>query len=288
MLCGQIALINKLLLQHKCFSISDSDVRRWHKTCTDCYRMSHELSELGHSSSKRPSEPQGGNDSFCVGACRVGLEQNAACVVYDARQSAFQHWAQRIRRLGNAMHTARDTTVNNLVNRCQTAQRVVKDYRVMHTINKLRDLPFSVVATSGALMSAIERKVIEFAKPPELPDVNKVDRDLVQRVCLTMLSVHGEDEFVADQESGWRVNDIGDGYTVVVMLNPGIRIDYFDMNAVLNVDLSRVRNVWVENVEEQGKEESMKVFVAEISKVEEHKSVTHVTIVERVKKKRKQ
>ena len=137
-------------------------------------------------------------------------------------------------------------------------------------------------------MSAVERKVIEFAKPPDLPDVNKVDRNIVQRVCLTMLSVHGEDEFVADQESGWRVNDIGDAYTVVVMLNTGVRIDYFDMNAVLNVDLSRVRNVWVDDVNEAGKDAPTRVFVAEISKVEENKSVTHVTIVERVKKKRKQ
>jgi hypothetical protein len=250
--------------------------------------MSNELSELRHSSDERASKPQGGDHSVSAGSCGVGLDQNAERSVYDARQSAFQHWAQRIRRLGDAMHAARVTTVHSLLDSCQTAQRAVQNYRVMHTINKLRRLSHNVVATGDTLMSAIERKVIEFAKPPELPDVNKVDRDLVQRVCLTMLSVHGEDEFVADQESGWRVNDIGDGYTVVVMLNTGIRIDYFDMNAVLNVDLPRVRNVWVENVAEQGKDNSMQVFVAEISKIEEHKSVTHVTIVERVKKKRKQ
>ncbi|MBE35298.1 MAG: hypothetical protein CMI16_07050 [Opitutaceae bacterium] len=145
-------------------------------------------------------------------------------------------------------------------------------------------------------MTHFERKVIEFAKPPDLPEVAKLDRDLVQRVCLTMLSVHGEEEFVADQESGWRVNDVGDAYTVVVVLKPGVRIDYFDMNTVLNVDLGRVRNVWVEKIEEGGgagagggaSTPPVNVFVAEVSKTEEHKSVTHVTIVERVKKKRKQ
>lgn len=249
--------------------------------------MSNELSELGDSPIKRASEPQGGDNCVSFGFGRVGLDQNAACVVYNTQQSAFQHWAQRIRRLGDAMHAARDTTVRVLLDKCQTAQHIVQNYRVVHTINKLRTIPLIVVAKGGTLMSAIERKVIEFAKPPELPDVVKVDRDLVQRVCLTMLSVHGEDEFVADQESGWRVNDIGDAYTVVIMLHPGIRIDYFDMNTVLNVDLARVRNVWVENVEVQGNDDATKVFVAEISKVDEHKSVTHVTIVERVKKKRK-
>lgn len=145
----------------------------------------------------------------------------------------------------------------------------------------------ATVAT--VVMSQVERKVIEFAKPPELPEVGPVDRELVQRVCLTMLSVHKDDEFVADQETGWRVNDVGDGYTVVVVLKPGVRIDYFDMSTVLNVDVARVRNVWVERVEptDNNNDDPVNAFVAEVSKTDEHTTVTHVTVVERVKKRRK-
>lgn len=51
---------------------------------------------------------------------------------------------------------------------------------------------------------------------------------------------------------------------------------------------TQVRNVWIEKIEDGGEAAPINVFVAEVSKMDEHKSVTHVTIVERVKKKRKQ
>ena len=205
---------------------------------TDSDRMSGELQKLGDPVSKRQPEPEGGDDCDGTGSDGARFGEDAASLVCHQRQSAFQHWAKRVRRLGDAMHPVR-YTVSERWQRL-LAKHALQNCGVGAAINRVCAVPRLLALASGAVMSHIERKVIEFAKPPELPEVSKLDRDLVQRVCLTMLSVHGEDEFIADQESGWRVNDVGDAYTVVVMLNPSIRIDYFDMNTVLNVDLSRV------------------------------------------------
>ena len=60
------------------------------------------------------------------------------------------------------------------------------------------------------------------------------------------------------------------------------------LHALTTDTATQVRNVWVEKIEDGGEATPINVFVAEVSKMDEHKSVTHVTIVERVKKKRKQ
>lgn len=205
---------------------------------TDSDRVSSELQELGHSASKCEHESQRGDDCNSTRTDGAELGDDATSLVCNQRQGAFQYWAKRVRWVRDAMHPVRDGVGERW--RRLLAQHALKNCGVGVAINRLCAVPRLLAGASDSVMSHIERKVIEFAKTPELPEVSKLDRDLVQRVCLTMLSVHGEDEFVANEESGWRVNDVGDAYTVVVMLNANIRIDYFDMNTILNVDLSRV------------------------------------------------